>query len=496
VIRLVDLLVEKTAAEEAKEKGLKHIGWGRWANPNDPKTVVAKTVRGRLKWLEKPKKAGEPEEEKPDQLELPGFEATGEPQVVVRGKTQPDDLNDEFGIFTKELVRGEQTTIYALGGADKYAPPVDPRTEPKGYEAQQKLKELIGRFAQLEDKTLYRLNIECEKYTVKDASKQAMEWRTGLTPWQAYDLIDTQIEWQQDDHWRYGRHLNETMNSYFEDPDTAPKIRVPPSGYIERGMKISFSELEEFLSNFHIGEEVVLPPSGFSGIMEEARRFSMTYDVRAKKAGVIIRIKPAKGSGEMFGLHLSNASDWAQDELELPEEPEEPDKYAVEEEVKNEIPEPEEDEFEDEDEYQEAYSNWEEEVFQEVETRYDDLVMNWEDELREWEEITERYDSILSGEYDDEGEIVVPGTVSHRVLSVKKHIFPDKGTTIVNGERKNNAGIHYVIELQEVGPVEKGQYVESLKLTAILEASITKRAKKLLKKYVSGRLAQKKRKKK
>ena len=48
MIRLKDLLVEASAGEEAKRRGLKSIGFGRYADPADPTTMVAKSVNGKL----------------------------------------------------------------------------------------------------------------------------------------------------------------------------------------------------------------------------------------------------------------------------------------------------------------------------------------------------------------------------------------------------------------------------------------------------------------
>lgn len=62
MIKLKNLLIlreaeESQAAEEAKKRGLKHIGYGRYVDPADPKTVVAKSENGRLVRLQKPQSA-------------------------------------------------------------------------------------------------------------------------------------------------------------------------------------------------------------------------------------------------------------------------------------------------------------------------------------------------------------------------------------------------------------------------------------------------------
>lgn len=44
----IQRLTEASAGEEAKKRGLKSIGFGRYVDPSDPSKVVAKSVKGRL----------------------------------------------------------------------------------------------------------------------------------------------------------------------------------------------------------------------------------------------------------------------------------------------------------------------------------------------------------------------------------------------------------------------------------------------------------------
>lgn len=48
MIKLMDLLLELSAGEQAKQQGLKSIGFGRYVYPKNPHTVVAKSEQGRL----------------------------------------------------------------------------------------------------------------------------------------------------------------------------------------------------------------------------------------------------------------------------------------------------------------------------------------------------------------------------------------------------------------------------------------------------------------
>jgi hypothetical protein len=48
MIRLRNLIEEQSAGEEAKRRGLKHIGFGRYVDPSNPSIVVAKSVGKKL----------------------------------------------------------------------------------------------------------------------------------------------------------------------------------------------------------------------------------------------------------------------------------------------------------------------------------------------------------------------------------------------------------------------------------------------------------------
>ena len=48
MIRLKSLITEASPADQAKKMGLKSIGFGRYVDPSDPHTVVAKSKGGKL----------------------------------------------------------------------------------------------------------------------------------------------------------------------------------------------------------------------------------------------------------------------------------------------------------------------------------------------------------------------------------------------------------------------------------------------------------------
>ncbi|KKL03518.1 hypothetical protein LCGC14_2625360 [marine sediment metagenome] len=48
MIKLIDIILEMTAGQQAKQQGLTSIGFGRYVRPDDPHKVVAKSERGKL----------------------------------------------------------------------------------------------------------------------------------------------------------------------------------------------------------------------------------------------------------------------------------------------------------------------------------------------------------------------------------------------------------------------------------------------------------------
>jgi hypothetical protein len=68
MIKLIDIILEMTAGQQAKQQGLTSIGFGRYVRPDDPHKVVAKSSRGRLVPVDTPAK-GPPTRPKVSSLE-------------------------------------------------------------------------------------------------------------------------------------------------------------------------------------------------------------------------------------------------------------------------------------------------------------------------------------------------------------------------------------------------------------------------------------------
>ena len=115
---------------------------------------------------------------------------------------------------------------------------------------------------------------------------------------------------------------------------------------------------------------------------------------------------------------------------------------------------------------------------------------DWEDERRR---ITETWEGFSTGEYDYERELIRPGTVKQKVLSVTKHVFPTKlrytaSPDIQTGVKAGR--VLYVIEIEEGGPVSPAMYAEQIYYRSLEEGKKWSDVKKIILKYFSTRVAQ------
>jgi hypothetical protein len=515
LVKLTDLLWEITpAAKEAKRRGLLSVGFGRYVDPKDPHKVVAKIVNGKLvavKGKEKPKDKKAPikppvepetDPQRPQQYIIPGM--VGKKTVVSVGVNTLKDFkegSDPGGFIASETIKGEQTIIHALNILKEDVG----NKPPKGFEKSQVMYyQLIGSadfnpFGVSSHVTdalapLRQANHDAVDESWDDAGEQTSEWRTSLPIRDLEGLLDIQTEWQGQSQYQrpeYERkernhNINEVCSGELTNGNP-PEITVPLStGFIERGMQIPPEKLEAFLRNFEVGKDVILPPSGFSADLSIARDFAaMRRGYAGRKVGVLLRIRPAEGSDKMVGLHLSNSSDLLPNKEEIadieqnePVEPDQDDFTFEDEETGERLP--------DEAAYEEAYINWE--------TEHDE----WE---RELEEMQSRWDSIDSGEFDEEREIIRPGTVQQKVVSVKKHVFPFQTPPSIGEPRRTNddisvdkANVFYEIEMIDTGQVPPEQYAEwvyGLRDNMLNEKEGTlKKMRDALGQFVSTRVAQ------
>jgi len=516
MILLKDILLESEASEKAKQLGLKSIGFGRYVKPGNPKKVAAKTINGKLQMVKgKDEPINDPLH--PDQLSLIDLDE----KTIQIGQTKIDDFNksnDENKIVRSNFVKGEQTIIY----------PCDVGQPDSSYNTDKNWEQGHLEYYTLTGKTVVSYDFKDPKNKEKvetfndnehkvmiesmnDAVKQHNEWRMELSDSDQQSLLETQNEWQESEHWNsYNKeYINREINKLCED---VPQVTVSSStGYIERGMSIPNNNIKEFLFNFQIGKNIILPPSGFSSSTKVARGFVKMgiIDRPSNHVGVLLKLKPRKNNNTVTGVHLSFLGDSklvqnipSEDEM-FSNEPIEPDEYQLRDDYADEhdMPiEPDKDDHDTDEKYEEVYAQYEEdlqEYEEDLQSQLDDIYSEYEDEKDEWQQEYDewkiQYGPLLENEYDYEREIIHPGNVQQKVVNVKKHVFPitPKGRP-QDLNKPAAAHVLYEIEMEEAGEVDRElwaevKYLRELELMMEKESLMTK-AKLILKRYVNNRV--------
>jgi hypothetical protein len=133
---------------------------------------------------------------------------------------------------------------------------------------------------------------------------QDMRFRRKL-PDNVYDsLIKTQNWWQEIGQFDRPQEEREQANNFINSVCDHYKPVSTYGAPIERGMRINASDIEDFLSSIAIGEDIEMPPSGFSLNPLIARQFGTPL---ADRVGVVFRIHPNR-EGQTFGLHLTDVN--------------------------------------------------------------------------------------------------------------------------------------------------------------------------------------------
>lgn len=113
MIKLKDLIFEQGAGEEAKKRGLKSIGFGRYVDPSNPGIVIAKSVGGKLVAVDKGKETPSDSQKSPQKPSRNG----GLPNKVktIDGETKPwNELQPEEPFKHKDKYGTEFTTNKAV----------------------------------------------------------------------------------------------------------------------------------------------------------------------------------------------------------------------------------------------------------------------------------------------------------------------------------------------------------------------------------------------
>jgi len=330
-------------------------------------------------------------------------------QKKVEKAAKPIVAGEEVHVWPSERNKAVQKLIDELGGETR------------------EIKKISRNYARQQDKY---------------GKQQAKTWTAALENdnEKAYNnLMMVQSDWQGDSQYlvspkqrkKRNKFLNETLMG--KNGAGKPAVtKVPPTG-IERGMVMKEKDLKKFLANFKVGRKVVIPPSGWSASPETARNFGPAAIELGRGIGIIMKLRPKKGSNNsMIGYNCVGAG------------------VNLEKKVSD---------------YRKKYNQLERKIdpiadkllwqddtrdakYQKLESQYEKLIdEQYQIEIK-IDELEDRLAEI--NEYEHESEIIRPGSVAQKVVSIKRHVISDPG----------RPGIIYEIELEDAGPVSRKLWME------------------------------------
>jgi hypothetical protein len=327
-LKLSKILQEITAAEKAHSLGYASAGYDKWQKDGK---IVARTVDGKLVPVAGMKldPADDPEL-KPTTTSAADAGKTKKNDVTsadakkMAGGIKPKidhDLDDDgipnsmeiphfaprnpYGVKPFPVGRGMED--YEL--ADEFAPAADPHhlletlhPEEEPYIVTQEEWDAYflchPKKSGIDDRgEVVRMGKEC-------AMKQKTEWRNKLPQDIQEDLIFIQGMWQETGQYKDDENAHAQRNSFFnlvangKPPAVLKNVQFP----LERGMTMPSSVATAFMSSLTIGEDIKLPPSGFSYNPLIARSFA--DNAVDDKVAVLVRLAPNR-SAEVYGIDLS-----------------------------------------------------------------------------------------------------------------------------------------------------------------------------------------------
>jgi hypothetical protein len=332
-LKLIRLLLELNAAEKAREMGLQSMSFGRYGKDG---VVTHRVVDDKLlpvKGDEDNTKNPRANDQKPDSMDAktagtkPSNNVT--PKDVEKSQEKPakgygdlnadDEKKDEKD--DKEGGEGEQEGPQPVAPNPftakpfSFGHPVDPNiisnvTDRNDWRS----KELIAGEQVIEcssDELIDFLlgyndeDYEYDKVATNAAKEQNVNWRNQLDPVLQDELLEVQTTWQTESQYHLPASQRRQQNLFLNavtsgpPPATLNNIQRP----IERGMTVEQNDAEEFLKTFRVGEDIELPPSGFSTRPSIARSYANGGTAKSQDIGVVLRLAPNR-QGKIHGLAL------------------------------------------------------------------------------------------------------------------------------------------------------------------------------------------------
>lgn len=334
-------LFEASAAQQAKEMGLEAAPFGRWKK-NGVVTHITND-QGQLEPVQgkdgQNPTAGGP---KPTgtSAQQAGTAPSNVPSIDDITKRQDAARKDAMGGAAKDKKKVGEKDVGGADGEQQQAPPPVPHNpfRPKSFHPPVNWGKVVSARDELEthfegaDPYNYRRelvvgetvvvadsNADLRKITaVNDglsqrdlderadagtmsAKDQNRTFRKNL-PDNVFDaLIKVQNWWQESPQFERPEDQREQANGFINSICDHYKPAIQSEFPIERGMRVHAGDIEEFMSKIAIGEDIEMPPSGFSTNPTVARQFGSPIHDRV---GVIMRIHPNK-KGQIHGIHLT-----------------------------------------------------------------------------------------------------------------------------------------------------------------------------------------------
>ncbi|MBW3545427.1 MAG: hypothetical protein KY428_07505 [Bacteroidetes bacterium] len=304
-------LIIESAAAEAKRRGLEARPFGYWEKNGE---VVARTVDDKLVPVN-----GEEEKEdsdSPKPTTMSADQAGTSPDNTIR----PSDVEQDGGPSEPEQPQTPQVAANPHRLTLNFGKPITPQEAETLFdrdtnEAKVKvtdefiigeeviacsIDEVEGFLNSDEDEHGFSTE-EIIKLADEDAQLQHTTWRASLPKETREKLLKTQHDWQTEAQYLGQKSERDKRNAFI---NSLPPAEIKSETPIERGMILHITQLKEFLRPFRLGEDVDMPPSGFSSNKTEARSYCKSY--RGSEVGVLIRILPKDGKINGIRLHGLN----------------------------------------------------------------------------------------------------------------------------------------------------------------------------------------------
>jgi hypothetical protein len=340
VIRIRTLL-ESSAAQKAKEMGLEPAPFGRWKKngvvthrTNDRGELVpVNSDSGQSGTVNGPKPTGM-------SAQQAGTAPSNVPSLDDMEKRQDAARKDAMGGAAKYNKKVHQKDIGGADGENPQASPTPPQNpfRPKSFHPPTNWGKVVNSREEItthfqdadpyqysrelvigETVVIAESNEQLRKITLVNdglsdrdldersdagtmsAREQNDTFRKSLPDGVFDALIKVQNWWQESPQFDRPEAQREQANNFINSVCDHYKPAIQTEFPIERGMRIHASDLEEFMSKIAIGEDIEMPPSGFSTNPRVARQFGSPIHDRV---GVIMRIHPNR-KGKIHGIHLT-----------------------------------------------------------------------------------------------------------------------------------------------------------------------------------------------